>query len=79
MDVPTRQAFTVALVAPDERPLAAGLAASVRALAQSLAPALSGLVMGTAAVGLPFFIAGGLKIVYDLSLYARFRGVPLRS
>lgn len=79
MDVPTRQAFTVALVAPDERPLAAGLAASVRALAQSLAPALSGLVMGTAAVGLPFFIAGGLKIVYDLSLYARFRGVPLRN
>ena len=79
MDVPTRQAYTMALVAPEERPLAAGLASSVRALAQSLAPALSGLFMATAAVGLPFFIAGGLKIVYDLGLYARFRGVPLRS
>jgi MFS family permease len=79
MDVPTRQAYTMALVAPEERPVAAGLTSSVRALAQSLAPAISGFSMVTAAVGLPFFIAGGLKIVYDLGLYARFRGVPLKS
>ena len=79
MDVPARQAYTVALVAPDERPAAAGFTTSVRALAQSIAPALSGTAMATAATGLPFFLAGGLKIVYDLCLYARFRKVPLRS
>jgi MFS family permease len=79
MDVPARQAYTVALVAPDERPAAAGLTSSVRALAQSVAPALSGSAMATAATGLPFFLAGGLKIAYDLGLYARFRKVPLRS
>jgi hypothetical protein len=79
MDVPARQAYTVALVAPEERPAAAGFTTSVRALAQSVAPALSGSAMATAATGLPFFLAGGLKIVYDLSLYARFRKVSLRN
>ncbi|MFI5184979.1 MAG: MFS transporter, partial [Vicinamibacteria bacterium] len=77
MDVPTRQAYTMALVAPEERPAAAGFTTSVRAIAQSCAPALSGLALKTAGSGIPFAIAGGLKIVYDLGLYARFRGVPL--
>jgi len=77
MDVPTRQAYTVALVAPEERPAAAGLAVSVRALAQACAPLVSGMTMAVAASGAPFFLCGGLKIVYDLALYARFRGVAL--
>ena len=77
MDVPTRQAYTVALVAPEERPAAAGLAVSVRALAQACAPLISGATMAVAATSAPFFLCGGLKIVYDLALYARFRGVAL--
>ncbi len=79
MDVPTRQAFAVALVTPEERPAAAGLTASVRALAQAAAPVVAGLAMGVAATPAPFLLAGGLKIVYDLSLFARFRSLPLRS
>jgi MFS family permease len=79
MDVPTRQAYIMALVAPAERPAAAGLTSSARALAQSVAPALSGLAMRTAGTALPFLFAGALKSVYDLSLYRRFRSVPLRS
>ena len=77
MDVPTRQAYTMALVTPEERPAAAGLTASVRALAQACAPVVSGLTMAAAATPLPFLLAGGLKIVYDLSLFFRFRSVPL--
>lgn len=77
MDVPTRQAFTVALVAPEERAAAAGITASVRALAQACAPAAAGVSMAAAATALPFVLAGGLKIVYDLSLFAMFRRVPL--
>lgn len=77
MDVPTRQAYTVALVAPDERPAAAGLMVSARALAQACAPVVSGLTMAVAATPAPFLLAGGLKIVYDLSLLLRFRGVAL--
>lgn len=77
MDVPTRQAYTMALVSPEERPAAAGLTASVRALAQACAPVVSGLAMATAATPAPFLLAGGLKIAYDLSLYFRFRSVSL--
>lgn len=77
MDVPTRQSYTMALVAPDERAPAAGLTVAVRGLAQALSPALTGIALAHAAFGLPFFLAGGLKIVYDLALFARFRRVPL--
>ena len=77
MDVPTRQAFTMALVSPEERPAAAGLTASVRALAQACAPVVAGATMAVAATPVPFLLAGGLKIVYDLSLYFRFRSVTL--
>jgi MFS family permease len=75
MDVPTRQAYTMALVAPEERPAAAGLTGSARALAQACAPFIAGASMGVTATGLPFFFCGGLKIVYDLALFFRFRGV----
>jgi len=77
MDVPTRQAYTMALVAPEERPAAAGLTGSARALAQACAPFVSGATMAVAATGAPFFLSGGLKIVYDLALFFRFRRVRL--
>ena len=77
MDVPTRQSYTMALVAPDERAPAAGLTTAVRGLAQSVSPALTGMALAHAAFGLPFFLAGGLKIVYDLALFARLRRVVL--
>ena len=77
MDVPTRQAYAMALVAPEERAAAAGFTVSVRALSQAVAPAFAGVTMATAATPLPFLFAGGLKIVYDLLLFFRFRKVPL--
>jgi MFS family permease len=77
MDVPTRQAYAMALVLPEERAAAAGFTVSVRALAQAVAPFLSGATMAAAATPLPFVLAGGLKIVYDVALYFRFRSVRL--
>jgi hypothetical protein len=77
MDVPTRQAFTIALVAPEERPAASGLTASVRALAQACAPVVAGASMAVAATPIPFLLGGGLKTVYDVLLFFRFRNVAL--
>jgi MFS family permease len=77
MDVPTRQAYAMALVAPDERAAAAGFTASARSLAQALSPAFTGFALARAATGIPFYLAGGLKIVYDLALYFRFRRLAL--
>jgi hypothetical protein len=73
MDVPVRQAFIVSIVPSAERAGAVAMTGAVRGIAQSFGPALSGLAIGAASFGLPFFAAGGLKIVYDLALFAGFR------
>jgi MFS family permease len=79
MDVPTRQAFTMAVVPRADRARAAGMTNAVRPAAAAVAPLLSGLALQVAAFGLPFFLAGGLKICYDLALYGVFRGSIKRN
>jgi MFS family permease len=73
MDVPARQAYVVSIVPPAERAGAVAMTGAVRGVAQSFGPALAGIAIGTAAFGLPFFAAGGLKIVYDIALFGAFR------
>jgi predicted MFS family arabinose efflux permease len=75
MDVPTRQSYTMAVVDPDERTAAAGLTNVARSTASALSPALTGWAFNVAALGLPFFIAGGLKIAYDLLVFGAFRNL----
>ena len=73
MDVPTRQSYTMAVVAPDERSAAAGVTGIARSVGASLAPMLTGIFLASSALfSLPFFLCGGLKIVYDLALYRSF-------
>ncbi len=76
MDVPTRQAYVVTLVRAEERTAAAAYTGTARYLTRPLGPALAGAVQQVAQ-GLPFFLAGGIKAVYDLVLWAWFRRVPL--
>ena len=75
MDVPTRKSYTMAVVAPDERTAAAGITNVARTVASAVSPLVSGAAIGIGALGLPFFIAGGLKVVYDGLVYATFRNV----
>jgi MFS family permease len=75
MDVPTRQSYTMAVVAPDERSAAAGATTIVRTAAVSLSPVLTGALFGASWLSLPFFLAGSLKIIYDLALYQNFKAV----
>jgi MFS family permease len=76
MDVPTRQSYTMAVVDPDERSAAAGVTGVARSLGVAASPIVAGpLYLGAAFTGLPFVIAGSLKIVYDLLLYRSFRKV----
>lgn len=74
MDVPTRQSYTMAVVDPDERSAAAGVTTIVRSIGAALAPAVGGAFLMTGS-GAPFFIAGALKIAYDLALFRMFRTV----
>lgn len=76
MDVPTRQSYTMAVVDPDERSAAAGITAIARSVGASLSPSLAGLMLGVPAfLSFPFFLCGGLKIIYDLALWREFRRV----
>jgi MFS family permease len=82
MDVPTRQAFTLETVAQEERTHAAALTNAVRPAAAAIAPVFAGLALQSAAFGLPFFIAGGLKIIYDiamLNLFAQSKALGKRA
>jgi MFS family permease len=76
MDVPTRQSYTMAVVAPDERSAASGVTAIARSVGASISPALTGLLFSIPILfSAPFFLSGGLKIIYDLLLYREFRVV----
>jgi MFS family permease len=74
MDVPTRQSYVMAVVEPGERSAAAGVTGIARTTGAAIAPILSAPLVATAGLAaLPFLLAGGLKIAYDLLLYRAFR------
>lgn len=73
MDVPTRQAYTMSLVPTHDRARAAGMTAAVRPAAASIAPVLTGIAFHFAALGVPFIVAGAMKIAYDVALLLAFR------
>lgn len=76
MDVPTRQSYTMAVVDPDERSAAAGVTGIARSLGASVSPLIAAPLFGVASLAaLPFVLAGGLKIGYDVLLYRGFRSL----
>jgi predicted MFS family arabinose efflux permease len=77
MDVPARQAYVTALVDPEERTAAAAFTNTARYVARPFGAAGAGLLMQSVAVGAPFVVAGVLKSLYDVLVFARFRRVVL--
>lgn len=76
MDVPTRQSYTMAVVAPDERSAASGVTTIARSVGAAISPSLAGLMLAAPAFfSFPFFLSGGLKLIYDTLLYISFRGL----
>jgi len=78
IDVPTRQAYVMAVVDDAERERAASVTTLWRTISQAVSPAVTGWVMQAVALSTPFVLGGGLKIVYDLLLYRTFRDVKER-
>lgn len=76
MDVPTRQSYVNAVVPADRRSAANGVTGTARQLGTSLAPLIAAPLLGSVAfAGVPFFISGGLKIIYDICLWRGFRKI----
>jgi MFS family permease len=73
MDVPTRQSYIMAVVPPEERSAAGGFTVVARTTGAAVSPLLAGFMFARPSwINMPFFIAGGLKILYDLLLYKQF-------
>jgi MFS family permease len=77
MDVPTRQSYTMSVVDPDERSAAAGVTGIARTTGAAIGPIIAApLIAVPALAAIPFFLGGGLKIVYDIALWIAFRMRP---
>jgi MFS family permease len=76
MDVPTRQSYTMAVVRPEERSAAGGITGVARTAGAAISPIFAGLLFSRPLlIDVPFFIAGALKIAYDLALYRQFAAI----
>jgi MFS family permease len=76
MDVPTRSAYTMAVVDPDERTATAGITGLARSTSMSVGPLFSSLFLVPLGIGVPLIACGVLKFAYDLSLFGLFRSRP---
>ena len=76
MDVPARQSYTMAVVPPEERSAAGGITGVARTTGAAVSPLFAGMLFAKPSlISVPFFLAGGLKIVYDILLYHSFRKI----
>jgi predicted MFS family arabinose efflux permease len=77
MDVPARQSYTMAVVSAEERSAAGGITGVARTTGAAISPLFAGFLFAKPSlINIPFFIAGTLKIMYDLLLYRSFRNLP---
>ena len=73
MDIPTRQSYIMAVVSKEERSAAAGITGVARTTGAAISPLLVGFMFARHSwINVPFFVAGTLKILYDLLLYKEF-------
>lgn len=73
MDVPTRQSYLMAVVQPNERSSAGGITGAARTAGAAISPVFAGFLFSRPAlINVPFFVAGALKIFYDVVLYRQF-------
>ena len=76
MDVPARQSYIMAVVNKEERSAAAGITGVARTTGAAISPLFVGFMFARHSwINVPFFLAGALKIVYDLLLYKDFSSV----
>jgi MFS family permease len=75
MDVPTRQSYVLAIVAPHERTLASGVTHLVRLAAWAIAPFVAGPLMSGVSIATPLYVGAALKIAYDVALYVSFASI----
>ncbi len=75
MDIPTRQSYSMAIVPPEARTAMAGVTNLGRTMAQSVSPALAGVVAQSTLLGIPIILGSVIKLIYNGALYVMFKSV----
>ncbi|KAI8959338.1 MFS general substrate transporter [Daldinia sp. FL1419] len=79
MDQAPRAAFIAAVVKPEERTAVMGITATVRTLAATAGPSVTGILASSDRFWIAFIVAGSCRLSYDFGLYAMFVNMKLHS
>ena len=75
MDVPTKQSYTMGVVASHERSAMSGINNVTRSSIGAVSPTLAGVLWQVLDAGAPFLAGGAVKSAYLLTFFLRFRNV----
>ena len=75
MDVPARDSYTMAVVAPEERVSMASVSYVGRSISGSAGPSVASALWSGVAASAPFIGCAVLKSAYDISLFFMFRNI----
>ncbi|KAI1495710.1 major facilitator superfamily domain-containing protein [Biscogniauxia marginata] len=79
MDQAPRAAFIAAVVKPEERTAVNGVTSTLRTLAATIGPSVTGVLAGNDRFWIAFIVAGSLRIAYDLGLFVMFVNMKLHT
>ena len=75
MDIPTRQSYIVVVVDESKRTTSVGMTNPSRRVAQVIISSITGLIIHSLLLYVPFVIGGVLKIAYYVDVYFSFRKI----
>ncbi|KAI1480496.1 MFS general substrate transporter [Daldinia eschscholtzii] len=79
MDQAPRAAFIAAVVKPEERTAVMGITATIRTLAATTGPTVTGILASSDRFWIAFIVAGSCRLSYDFGLYAMFVNMKLHA
>ena len=77
MDQAPRTAFIAAVVRPEERTAVMGITSTLRTMASTIGPTLTGALAQSDKFWVAFVIGGTLRLAYDFGLWAMFINMKL--
>ncbi|RKU40424.1 hypothetical protein DL546_002518 [Coniochaeta pulveracea] len=78
MDQPPRTALIATVVKPEERTAVMGITGTLRTVASTVGPTVTGFLAGDDRFWIAFVVAGALRLAYDLGLFAMFINIELQ-
>ncbi|KAH7627211.1 major facilitator superfamily domain-containing protein [Sordaria sp. MPI-SDFR-AT-0083] len=79
MDQAPRAALIAAVVKPEERTAVMGITGTLRTLASTMGPSITGVLANGGRFWVAFVVAGALRLTYDLGIFTMFINIKLNK